>query len=91
MNVMERADRAKELLENSVFKQAFSAVESDIVGKLKSVGFDDHGTQHELVLCLQLLGNVKRKLETWVADGKVEQKKLNDLNWREKAKQVFKG
>lgn len=91
MTPLERADRSKELLDNVVFKQAFNAVETDIVGKLKTVGFDDHVTQHELVLCLQLLGNVRRKIERWVEDGEVEKKRIQQENWMARAKQAWRG
>lgn len=91
MTPLERADRSKELLDNVVFKQAFSAVEGDLIAKLKTVGFDDHLTQHELVLCLQLLGNVRRKVERWVEDGEAEKKKIAQDNWVARAKQAWRG
>lgn len=84
MNDMERADRAKELLENPVFKMAYDGVRTELIGALETCGFQDIETQHELTVSLQLLKRLRTKLERFVDDGKVERKKLSELNFREK-------
>lgn len=91
MNVLERAAHSKELLENTIFKEAFSAIRSDLISKLETVGFQDIDAQHELTLMLQLLKRVKSQLERWVDDGKVESKKIEASNWRERVVQRWRG
>ena len=91
MDSLERADRSRELLQNVIFKEAFAAVEADLIRKMKDSGYDDGIAHHELVQYLQTLGNVKRKLEKWVEDGALEVKKVQQDNWRERAKQVWRG
>lgn len=91
MSPLERSDRAKELLENPVFKEAYGAVRTELITALETLGFNDHEAQHETVLMLQLLKRIKTKLERFVDEGKVEQKKLADMNYREKLRQVWKG
>ena len=87
MNLLERAAHAKTLLESDTFKQVHSEIKKEIISALEGVGFDDIEKQHELVLTLQIHNRHKRKLEKWVEDGKVEQKKLDHVNWLEKARQ----
>ena len=91
MTPLERADRSKELLQNVLFKEAFAAVEADLIAKMKSSGFDDGITHHELVQYLQTLGSIRKKLERWIEDGELERKKVAQDNWRERAKQVWRG
>lgn len=90
MNALERAARSSELLENTIFKEAMASIRADLIGKLETVGFDDIDKQHELTLMLQLLKQVKTRLERWVDDGKMEAKAIEQKNWIEKARQRFR-
>lgn len=91
MNDMERADAARQLLESPVFKAAFADVRDDLIRSIETCGFMDVDTQHELTISLQLLNRLKKKLERWVDDGKMEQKRLDQQNWIERARQRFTG
>lgn len=88
---MERAALAKELLQSRMFKECMAAVKADLVVGLETVAFDDVEKQHDLALSLQILKRLHTKLERWVDDGKMEQKKLDQQNWIDRAKQVWKG
>jgi hypothetical protein len=90
MNEIERAARAKELLESNTFKSVHAEVRNEIIGALESVAFDDIEKQHELVLSLQLHRRLKTKLERWVDDGKLEEKKAEQDSWVEKIRQRYK-
>jgi hypothetical protein len=64
---------AAQLLEHPLYKRAFDAIESSLIDKLRHVAMADIDTQHELVLSLQLLANVRRQIETVVQTGKMAQ------------------
>ena len=91
MNRLERADRAKALLESPMFNETFADVRADLIAKLESCGFQDIDTQHHLTLSLQLLKQIKTRLERYVDDGKQEQQRQKHQDWRDKAKQFWQG
>lgn len=91
MNPVERSARAKELLESATFKEVYEEVRSDLIAKLETCGFQDIDTQHHLTLSLQLLKQLRTRLERWVDDGKVEGKRQRDLDWRERVREYWKG
>jgi hypothetical protein len=90
MTPLERSARAKELLENPVLKEAFAGIKTDIIAKLESIALEDFQLQHELTLTLQLLKQLRNRLDRFVDDGKIEQKKIEQQNWIEKARQRFR-
>lgn len=67
------AREAAQLLEHPLFKRAFDAIESSLIEKIRLVAMADIDTQHELVLSLQLLGNVRKQIETVIQTGKMAQ------------------
>lgn len=87
MTPIERAAHAKEALANPVLKEAFEQVRTGIIAKIETCGLSDVETQHECTLMLQLLKQVKGRLERHIEDAKVEQKKQEQEAWIEKARQ----
>ena len=83
MDELERAARAKELLESLMFKEAHSAVRNELISAIETVPATDFERMQEIVLSLQIHNRLKKKLERWVDDGKVEQKALDQKKWRE--------
>lgn len=67
-----RAERARQLLDDELIKEAFRAVEAGLVGALKASPIGDVDTHHTIALSLQLLGNVERQFHKWISDGAVE-------------------
>lgn len=90
MNKQERASGAKELLENVVFREVQAEIRNELVSALEKVAFDDIEKQHELVLSLQLHKRQVSVLERWVDDGKMEQKKLDHIDWIDRIKHGLK-
>jgi hypothetical protein len=84
MNKLERAAKAKSLLEDLTFREVHAEIRNELIGALEKVAFDDIDKQHELVLSLQLHKRQKSLLERWVDDGKMEQKQLDHQTWVEK-------
>lgn len=71
LNDEQKADYAKLILENPLFEGACKAIEEDIVDKLKRIGIGDTEAQKDLVITLQLLGQLKRRLKTHVETGQL--------------------
>ena len=90
MNQIERAAHAKELLESPIFKAVHAEIRAEIITQLETVGIDDP-KQHELVLLLQIHNRHKKKLERWVDDGKVEEKKFRVRDLMDGLKESWKG
>jgi hypothetical protein len=89
LNALEKADRAKELLENLTFKMVQAEVRSELIAAIESVAVTDVERLQELTLSLQVHNRLRKKLERWIDEGKLEQSKLNDLNYRERVRQVW--
>lgn len=89
MNALERADRAKELLENQTFREVQAEIRNELIAAIEAVPVTDFERMQEMVLALQVHNRHRKKLEKWIADGKVEQSKLNDLNYRERIREVW--
>lgn len=62
---------AQQFLESPLFKLAIDGIESDLIDKMKQVAMADIDTQHELILSLQVLGNIRRRITTIVQTGKM--------------------
>ncbi len=91
MNALERADRAKELLENRTFREVQAEIRNELIAAVELVPITDVERMQEMVLALQVHNRHRKKLERWIADGKVEQKKLDQENWMERTRKRFVG
>ena len=89
MDALERADRAKELLENQTFREVQAEIRNELIAAIEAVPVTDFERMQEMVLALQIHNRHRKKLERWIADGKVEQSKLNSDNYRDKMRQVW--
>jgi hypothetical protein len=90
MTPLERAALSDDLLQSRMFKEAHAAIRNELIAALEAVAFDDIEKQHELTLSLQLHNRLKRKLERWVEDGKVEQKRIDAGNFVERMRERLK-
>jgi len=73
--IVDRAERAKEVLDNPTLQKAFEGVRGALVINLEEVALGDIETQHEIAVSLQLLKQLKRQLHNWVNDGTLEKEK----------------
>ena len=64
-----KASDANQLLESAIYKEAFASVEADLIKSLK--WSSELALQHDLVLCLQLLGCVDSAIRSFVTTGQV--------------------
>lgn len=65
------AKDAERILNDPAFSAAFQGIETAIIDKMRVVPLADVTTQHELVLTLQLLGNLRRHFQTMIDSGKM--------------------
>lgn len=70
------ADRAKEVLENEAFQQAFKDIEQELIEKWKTSPVRDEAGREKLFLMLSMLGNVEKCLKQTLDSGKLAAKEL---------------
>ena len=79
---------ARQLLENSHFRDAFDAVESSLIDVAKSCDPDNKEKAARVVISMQLLEAVKREIIRKVEDGEMAVFEMNELE-RSKKLRVF--
>jgi hypothetical protein len=62
---------ADRLCNDPVFKSAFAGIESALIERMRLVPMADRDTQHELILTLQLLGNLRGHFVEMIQTGKM--------------------
>lgn len=77
---LERGAHAKRLLEDPLLSEAFALVRHAIHDKWENAPLADIHGQHELLLMLKLLSDVRGNLEQAIADGVMATDKLKHLN-----------
>jgi hypothetical protein len=92
MTEFDRSGKAKALLENPLFLEAFQTVEAAIHDKWASIPTHNEKAAHELKLMLSVLKNVRRAVEKVAQEGRKPELRLvsqrtvlGDL-WPKKAK-----
>lgn len=73
------AEDAKQLLDNSMLKSAFSAVADYLEQAALGCDPDDAERARRIVLSKQLLASIKREITRYVEDGKVAQIQIDEL------------
>ncbi len=84
-----RANDAKALLENPLFKEAFGAVEQYLQTKLITCDASDKEAAQKAVLSVQLLHAVKREIERVVENGLIADIRISELE-RKKFSAIFR-
>lgn len=79
-----RAQDAKQLLENKLFKEAFAAVESHLDDVALSCDPDNKEKAQRIIISRQLLAAVKREIERVVEDGLIAEVRIAELEKRNK-------
>jgi hypothetical protein len=79
-----RAARAKALIEDELFNEAFSAYEAEIMARWRETGTAQAETfkRERLWLAINLLGKIKHHLVRVMEDGKVAKAHLAQLEGR---------
>ena len=77
-----RAADARHLLDNPLFKEAFSGVEGYLLDKAKNTDTNDRERTANVVNCLQLLDAIKREIHRVVEDGEMAKIEIEQVEKR---------
>jgi hypothetical protein len=86
MTPTERGERASKLMADQVMIEAFSDIRMALVTRLESLPIGDIDTQHEIALMLQLLKQVRTKLEMYGQDVVVDKAKQRHTDFIQRMK-----
>lgn len=81
MNELEeikRGEEADRILKNPLFIEAIESVRESIVSSMATSAFGDAQTHNRLVIALQLLAQIEKRLADHVATGKMSALKTED-------------
>lgn len=84
MSDLDRATKAKAVLESQAFKDAFEGVRAAIIDRMERCSLTDTQTAEELRRCLKLLKDVRLNLEEAVNVGALANFKLAQAEERKK-------
>ena len=87
MTPREKADRAKQILEDPVFRAMFEEMRENIVSKLEQLPVSDVEAQHDLTITLQLLKMLKTKLLRYTEEILVDNAAARQQTWLKKARE----
>jgi hypothetical protein len=75
MTPLERAYRAKELMGDAVMQQAFADIRMALVAQMEQSAIGDLDTHHEIALTLQLLKQLRERLDRYAQELAIDQQK----------------
>jgi len=84
VNPIERADKAKAILESPIYQEAYDGVRTAIIERIEKCSLTDIQTAEDLRRCLKLLKDVKLNLEVMLNHGKIEKFQLQQELERKK-------
>lgn len=88
--ILSRANRARDLLDNQEFENAVQAVRQALLDRFEECPIRDKEGQHEIKLMLKLLGDVKANLQSVVDSGKVVTHRISMLDRARKGIHAFR-
>ena len=81
MTPIERAEQAKQALENPALKAAFADMREKMIVQLEEVMMSDVETQHEVALMLQLLKRLQVQLKLYAQEIVVDKHREKQSNF----------
>jgi hypothetical protein len=87
---VDRAEKAKALLENPEMAAAFAAVREMLLAKIEECPIRDRDGVHELKLQLKLLNDVRANLQSVIDTGKVIESRISMLERAKKGLNAFR-
>lgn len=82
MNAIERANKAKAILESPAYQEAFDQVRMRLIEGIENCPVADVKKAEDFRLCLKLLKSVRMNMETAINTGKLEQFRLEEAEKR---------
>lgn len=87
MTPREKAERAKQLNDDPVVRHVFEDIRMGLVGQLEASPISDHETHHEVALMLQLLAQVRTRLQKYAQEIEIDKHKHKHEDFISKARQ----
>ena len=78
-NIIDRANKAKAVLESPAYQEAYDLCRAAIIERIEKCPLSDTQTAEDLRRCLKLLRDVRLNLETVLNSGKIEQFNLDEV------------
>lgn len=89
MTPIERGERAKHLLADRVMVEVFADLRAELVARLEALPIGDIDSQHEVALMLQLLKQVRSKLEKYGQEVEIDQHRKRNDSFVERIRERF--
>ena len=78
LSEIKRGERAAEVLENELYKEAITKVREGIIQSMASSALGDAETHNRLVIGLQILNQIEKQLKDVMATGKMAAMQTSD-------------
>ena len=89
MTPREKADRARQILDDPVFSHVMNDIRDQLVAKLESCPISDVDAQHDLTITLQLLKQLKTQLARYCDEIVLDNAKARQDSWIKRARQTL--
>lgn len=81
-----RSDKAKQILENPIFKESIEELKKLYTSSLFNTGVKETDTREKLWMAYQIVGKVENHIKEILDTGKLASKQLEDFRTQEKSK-----
>jgi len=78
LSEIKRGERAAEVLNNELYKEAFVKVRDGIINSMASSPLGDAETHNRLVIAMQLLNQIEKSLKDVITTGKMSAMQTSD-------------
>jgi hypothetical protein len=75
---IKRGEEADRILKNPLFTEAFESVRESIINSMAQSAFGDAQTHNRLVIAMQLLAQIEKRLKDHIATGKLASLSVED-------------
>lgn len=83
-----RGQDARQLLENPIYQSAMKAVEEAIINSMRRVPVTDDKAKGELIMSLQLLDQIQKRIKEYIQTGKMAEITLKTESMGAKLRRV---
>jgi len=75
---IKRGEQAEKILNNEVYKQAFTSVKEHIIDAMQTSPLGDEQTHNRLVIALQVLNQIEKSMTDVMQTGKMAKIQVNE-------------
>ena len=89
MTPFEKADKARQLLDDAMFQAVLADIRARLVGKLEASAIGDVDAHHQAALMLQLLRQIPELLKQYTDEHEMQKQREAQDSWIASARQRF--